>query len=220
LSAGDFNTDEFVGRARDNAQKIKDFKIGDGANIANECSAGSATGNGSVATVAMALGWPNRKFEKRIAKSAARPSYQSAMPKIHGEGNVVNDPWTDCGMFVATVIRLSGADKKYYLRGTGVQLDYVKKHPELYEVTNKYNSVDQVKPGDIFIVSGGDVGHTFIYTGKYKGDDGKNYDSMSASWHQRVPMAANAYFEQGGYQYHVARLKTANAAAETAGGAQ
>mgnify|MGYP001577552310 CR=1 FL=1 len=43
---------------------------------------------------------------------------------------------------------------------------------------------------------------------------------MSASWHHRVPMAANAYFEQGGYNYTVASPKAANTAAETAGGAQ
>ena len=221
---GSLNNDGFVTKAQQNAQRIKDFKVTDGGNVANGCD--SATqGNGDIKNTAMSLGWPNRKYAENISKSVARPSYQQAMPKVQG-GDPGNDAWTDCGVFTATVMRFSGADPKYQLRGTGPQLDYVRRNGNpndpnrKYDVFDNYTNTGQTKEGDIFIVSGGNVGHTFIFTGNYTGDDNKKYDSMSASWHHRVPMAANAYFDQEGYHYHVARLRTNNNAAQTAGQGQ
>lgn len=228
---GNVNTAEFVATALTNADKIKNFTFGQGgsqsgSNVANSCSSG--TGNGNIVETANGLAWPNRNYNKQDRKSAARESYQIAMPQIQGEGtaNSVYDgmtAWTDCGVFVATTIRLSGADPEYQKRGTALQLPYLRRNADPSNPNRKYDlfenlrSTETLVPGDIFIVSGRgnngrNVGHTFIYTGPYTGDDGKKYDSMSASWGQRVPMAANAYFVQEGVQYVVARLRT-NAAA-------
>jgi hypothetical protein len=171
----------------------------------------------------MGLGWPNQKYDNQDRKSAARNTYQAAMPKIQGEGtaNSIIDgmtAWSDCGVFVSTTMRVSAADKTYEPRGTGVQLQYVKKETAKYEVLDNLTNASQLKPGDIFIVNNGGIGHTFIYTGNYKGDDGKTYSAMSASWGSRVPMAGYVYFDDNRGHYTVARLRVASNAAATAGG--
>ncbi|HVI68831.1 MAG TPA: hypothetical protein VM581_00045 [Magnetospirillaceae bacterium] len=234
---GGTNTATFVEAALRNTDKIKSFKFGDGgtqsgSNAANSCGSTGA-GNGNIVETAFGLAWRDRKNQGHDDKSYAKVTYQNAMPDIQGKSTAESvyenkTAWTDCGVFVATTIRLSGADPEYQKRGTALQLPYVIRNGDpndpnrKYDIFRDFNNVSQVKPGDIFIVSGGDVGHTFIFTGPYTGDDGKKYDSASASWGQRVPMASNAYFEQEGYHYIVARLrKNAAATADTAtGGAQ
>lgn len=205
---GELDNDAFVKRAQQNAQAIKDFKVGDGANAANDCEGTTAsTGNGNIEATARSLAWPNRKYEGSTRKSSAKKAYQVALPQIHGAGNVNNDPWTDCGMFVSTVMRLSGADKKYMLRGTGNQLAYVQKSSK-YTV-KRYKNYSQLKPGDVFIVANGKMGHTFVHGSKYKGDDGKNYDGYSASWGSRVPMANRTVGSADqSNDYYFAHLKT------------
>ena len=211
---GELNNKGMIDKGLANVDKIKNFKITDGGNVANECGAGE--GNGNLASTAAGLAWPNRKYAGRTAKSAARPTYQQAMPKVHG-GDPGNDAWTDCGVFVSTVMRFSGGDPKYALRGTSVQLSYVRKNPDKYEIYENLSNTGQLKPGDIFIVAGtGGSGHTFMHTGDYKGDDGKKYDGYSASWGSRVPMANHTYFDDSRGHYTVARLKQT----DTTGGAQ
>lgn len=224
---GGTNTHDFVQAALTNTDKIKNFKFGDGgtdsgSNAANSCG-NSGAGNGNIVDTAFGLAWKNRTYNNHDDKSYARDTYQRVMPDIQGEHTANSryegmTAWTDCGVFVATTIRHSGADPDYQKRGTALQLPYLVRNGDpndpnrKYDIYRDFNNVSQVKPGDIFIVSGGDVGHTFIFTGAYTGDDGKKYDSLSASWGKRVPMAANAYFEQGGYHYVIARMRK-NAAA-------
>ncbi len=220
---GNVNTGTFVAEALANSDKIKNFKFGEGGaqsggNVANSC--GSSSGNGDISKTAFELAWPNRKFNHNDAKSFAKPSYQEVMPKVQGEGtaNSINrsdrcpgcTAWTDCGVFVATTMRHSGADPNYQKRGTALQLPYLRAHGNpsdpnrLYDIIEGKTNTDGLLPGDIFIVSGGGVGHTFLFVGEFTGDDGKPYDSLSASWGQRVPMAARSYFVQSGYKYIIA----------------
>ncbi len=239
---GNVNTGAFVAEALANSDKIKNFKFGDsgtqsGSNVANTC--GSSGGNGNIKDTAFSLAWPNRKFNHNDAKSFAKPSYQEVMPKVQGEGtaNSINrggncdgcTAWTDCGVFVATTMRHSGADPNYQKRGTALQLPYLRAHGNPSDPNRLYDIIDgagdddlgtRIVPGDIFIVSGDGVGHTFIYVGPYTGDDGKKYDSLSASWGSRVPMAANAYFVQKGYHYVIAHPRTPATTTPPATGAQ
>jgi hypothetical protein len=103
---------------------------------------------------------------------------------------------------------MTGADPQYPPRGTGVQLAYVRSHPDKYEVFQPTNT-SQLQPGDIFIIADSADGHTYIYTGDYQGSDGQTYNAVSASWHGHVPQASRAYFrgDAGGGPYTVARLK-------------
>ncbi len=235
---GGTNTSDFVAAALKNADKIKDFTFGGSTgtestgNVANPC--GSTVDASNVVQTARSLAWPNQEHDGEDRKSAARDTYQKVMPEVHGKDTANSvfegrSAWSDCGVFVATVIRYSKADPTYYLRGTGQQRDYVidnsKGTKRKYIVHYNYTNTSQVKPGDIFIVNGAGVGHTFIFVGKYKGDDGAKYDSTSASWGDHTPQASNAYFFQSNregttYHYIVATpLTNANDAATTAAGA-
>jgi hypothetical protein len=135
-----------------------------------------------------------------VAKGDAKPEYQNAMPKYNGA--TAYTPYTDCGVFVATVMVMSGVDKEYFRRGTPSQRDYVRGSPK-YQVFDNLNSVSELQPGDIFVNNS----HTFIYTGNYKGGDGRTYNSVSASLGSRVPQASNAYFVLNGDHFSVARIK-------------
>jgi hypothetical protein len=122
------------------------------------------------------------------------------MPKYNGATAIT--PWTDCGVFVATVMVMSGVDKDYVRRLTTSQRDYVRRSSK-YQVFENLNSISELQPGDIFVNNF----HTFIYTGNYKGGDGRTYNAVSGSLGDHVPQAANAYFSLKGDHFTVARIK-------------
>lgn len=166
-------------------------------------AAGGSNGcavTGDIAQTALKLAWPNKDEggvdRHGILKEDATPEYQQAMPQYNpGPSRTSNYPWTDCGVFTATVIRMT-FDPQYQERGTDLQRGYVESHPDKYQIIRSPQSTADVQPGDIMI---GD-GHTYMYTGPYTGDDGKSYNSAAASWateagHSsgRVPMADHWY---------------------------
>lgn len=164
---------------------------------------GCGAGNGDIVQTAMGLAWKDRGHGQE--KADATPEYQAAMPKYNGATTVY--PFSDCGVFVATVMVMSGVDKDYARRGTTVQRAYMKGSPK-YETFDNLNSIDQLKPGDIFV----NGGHTFIYTGSYKGSDGKTWNAVSASLgsprnNGRVPQPAMVMFSDSNGHYTVARIK-------------
>lgn len=168
-------------------------------------STGGATeGNGDIAKTALALAWPNKGKHPGTDKSAARDTYQEAMPKFNNHTDIT--PWTDCGVFTATVIRMSGADPKYPGRGTSVQLQYVRTSDtvEVVPITD----TSQLEPGLVAVVAGtSGVGHTYIYTGPYKGDDGEDYDIAQASLGGHVPEAGKVYLSDNRGPYTFGRIK-------------
>jgi hypothetical protein len=108
-------------------------------------------------------------------------------------------PYSDCGVFVATVMKMSGVDPNYYSRGTNDQYAYIQKHPEKYKIIHDPQSTADLPPGQAVIMitePGVAVGHTYIYTGDYKGSDGRTYNSAAASLGGHVPEADGFY--QGG----------------------
>ena len=117
-------------------------------------------------------------------------------------GSSGQDELTDCGVFVATVMRMSGADPEYARRGTSVQMDYLRSSGK-YDLFDNLNNEGQLQPGDIFIIDG----HTYLYTGNYEGSDGRTYNAASASWRGHVPEATRVYFTDYRGHYTVARLK-------------
>lgn len=143
---------------------------------------------GDIVKTALGLAWPTPGHGKN--QSDATPAYQTAMPKYDGATDI--DPWSDCGVFVATTIISSGADPNYQKRGTTSQIAYIQAHPEkfnFYMTADYTDSSAKLQPGDIMI----SYGHTYIYTGVYKGGDGQVYNSAAASLHDHVPQAANWY---------------------------
>jgi hypothetical protein len=122
------------------------------------------------------------------------------MPKYNGA--TTEDPFSDCGVFVSTVMIMTGADPTYPKRDTTAQLDYLAKSPKYIQV-NATSTAD-LRPGDIFITDG----HTYLYVGPQAG----GYSAIGAALHDHVPEATGgAYFSDtvGGNTrtYKVYRLK-------------
>ncbi len=167
-------------------------KPGVGPSIA--CAAGS----GNIAEVAKSLAWPDDGHTWH--KSDATEAYQQALPKWNSENGY--NVWSDCGRFVATVMRMSGADPEYPMVSTDTQNIYLRTSGK-YDVYDNLE-VGELLPGDIFI----GPGHTYLFVGQWG-----QYNAASGSLETgrgtgHVPEAGYAY-DVGGYPtgFAVARLK-------------
>jgi|GEM_PF-5902545 len=111
-------------------------------------------------------------------------SYQSAVSQYNS--SVDSTDFTDCGVFIATVMHASGVDPNYPGSGTSTQLSYVESHPDKYQIINNVTDASQLQPGDIFINSE----HTWMYVGQQS--DG--WSVAEASQFNHSPeIDANAY---------------------------
>jgi len=158
---------------------------------ADNCSQDNVNAAGIVAT-AVNLANKTPASDGMVNKSDASPEYQAVKDKYSPGGG--NETWSDCGRFVATVIKASGTDADYPVVGVSNQLSYINKNPSKY-LTIKNAQYNDLKPGDIVIISGTAtvngktevVGHTLIYTGQ------DNYPIAEASLNQRVPSVMQRY---------------------------
>ncbi|MCX6727390.1 MAG: hypothetical protein NTX11_01065 [Candidatus Saccharibacteria bacterium] len=180
--------------------------------------ASPATDNGisknNITQTAVNFSWPD-KFKPNAGmndgnRSSARtpkPEYAAAIARFN-KGQRTDG--ADCGVFVATVMHASGADPKYPSIGTAVQRNYVKSHPELYDIKEGPAASDLL-PGDILVVNNGVQHHTLIYVGP-QGE--KGYDVASASQDTRSANLGKSGWEKLNI-YTRARLKTVNTGATT-----
>jgi hypothetical protein len=166
---------------------------------------GSACGQGSgnIAEVAKSLAWPDKDLSKygttgsnQGDEKRAKPEFVAAMKAVEEYDMGGEAIFTDCGRFVATVMRFSGADPDYPEVGTDVQRNYL-------ESSGKYQRFGGVppngmQPGDIL----NGPGHTYLYVGPW--GEGNSYDSASGSLHGHVPTADHSYSIGG--QFTVYRL--------------
>jgi hypothetical protein len=149
------------------------------------CPSGGGIVAGNIVETAIGLAWPSGDHGKN--KEDATPAYQDSMPKYNGSTG--DDEWSDCGVFVATVMIATNADPDYPKRGTTVQAEYLQNNSSKYKIIRNVQDTSQLQPGDILIYNGPDGGHTFIYTGQRSGFQG---DSAAASLHSHVPQAGYA----------------------------
>lgn len=153
----------------------------------SHCSTNS-TGvvSGDIVATAKNLARPQttNTWEATTAYIAARRQYNP---------NVGDDQYshTDCGKFVATVMRASGADPDYTPAGTWNQLAYVKGNSN-YLVIEK-PSLSDLKPGDILVNNG----HTLIYAG----DQGDGVWGYHASLGDTAPIQIG----QGTIEYQLSQ---------------
>jgi hypothetical protein len=157
------------------AQKVYEFYNGispsQGLVISSNCSNGAIAGNIVETAVNFAQTFPVPNGN--ISKADARDTYQIAKEQLNSGGE-----WSDCGVFVATVMIASGVDPDYPKIGVANnQEPYVRDHPEKYKIIESIRGVNDLQPGDILITSS----HTIIYTGK------SDYPAVDASLNQRVP---------------------------------
>lgn len=159
---------------------------------------GSGVHQGDLIKTALGLAWDKPVDEGTALKKDARPEYVAAMAKY---SNITDDsdaisPYSDCGRFVANVMRSSGLDPDYHLVSTLDQLAYVKNKSSLYTVI-KNPSFSDFKAGDIMI----STTHTAIYTGD------STYDTVDASLGGRVPAVSNSmsYYVSSNSDVHLVR---------------
>jgi len=158
--------------------------IGEPAASAPGTPASGDTGDGIVkgdaVKTALGLAWDTKQDQGKIKKSDAKPSFQVAMPKYNGSTAATS--WSDCGVFISTVMRASGVDPNYPIQGTPNMLPYLRNHPEKYTiVTEDATSASQLQPGDIII----NDHHTMLFVGQQPG----GYDTVDSSFNDRVPGA-------------------------------
>jgi murein DD-endopeptidase MepM/ murein hydrolase activator NlpD len=164
--------------------------FGDGAPSGGGCGAGS----GNIAAVAKTLAWPTSGHDG-TDKSLATKAYQEALPKYNSENG--DRVWTDCGRFVATVMRMSGADPDYPMVYTPTQENYLRTSGK-YDVFDNI-TISQLQPGDILI----GPGHTYLFVGPW----GNGFNSAAGSLGDHVPEAGNAYDVGVPGGFAAARLK-------------
>lgn len=152
---------------------------------------GNSAIQGNIVATAKNLAWPHRvqirrSTAPRHGASAAKSIYVAEVNKFTKHFH--DAEYTDCGIFIATIMRSSGVDPKYPARGTSIQLNYVRNSP-LYK-TFVAKSESELRPGDILIRPG----HTYMYVGEYTAPaDGKKYKAVGASWHTRPPSGHSLY---------------------------
>lgn len=151
--------------------------------LSGTCSGGVVAG--SVVQTAVGLSWPQPPEAAKPARDAglATDAYQQAIRQYNPNAPFGGE---DCGAFVATVMRASGADPNYPLSGTAAQQTYVESSSKYAVITDAQSTAD-LQPGDILIVNSGAGaganGHTFIYLGRQS----SGYDEASASYQSRMP---------------------------------
>lgn len=170
-----------------------DFTSGESSS--GDCSGGGGS-RGDIAEKAIELSWPDRSKSKYEPKK----SYVDAMSEVGMSNSGCPPNGADCGVFVATVMRASGADPDFPM-GTEIIKNYLHSNPDKYEKQN-VSDTGGLQPGDIFIISG----HTMIYVGDAADDGGKSNASASCS-DQTANRGVNIYFSDYRGSYEIFRKK-------------
>lgn len=194
ISSGFTKGSEKNGAVKDNSNGVTSV-AGTSVTPGNNCSSGVVAG--SIVQTALNFAWDTKGHGPNEAD--AKPSYRTAMPQYNGA--TAEYPFSDCGVYVSTVMIGSGADAAYPKRSTPVQLAYLQSSPKYTEIFT--NNTTELQPGDIFV----NTHHTYLYVGPQEG----GYSIVSASLRDRVPeRGGNAYFYQdgsSGEKFHIFRLK-------------
>ncbi len=150
-------------------------------NPGTTCTGGSGAVTGNIVQTALNYAWDTKGHGP--LESDAKPSYQTAMPKYNGSTGSL--PYSDCGVFVATVVIATGADPNFVKRGTKAQMDYMASNPSKWQEIPNVTSTAPLLPGDILVSDN----HTYIYVGKQS----NGYNSVAASLNTHVPQPDNWY---------------------------
>ncbi len=175
-------------------QQFSGQQLGEVTIGADNCGGGVVAGN--ITSTAKNLAWLHKVSIKRgtsdrYGEDVAKPEYVKAVEEVHSSINQAM--FTDCGVFVSTVMRSSGVDPEYPLRGTSTQLPYVLSSSKYKTFTAQSES--ELQPGDIMIRDG----HTYIYVGSYTApEDNKEYKAVGASWYTRPPSGHDLYLSGEG----------------------
>ncbi len=143
-----------------------------------------------------------------IGEQDAKPAYVTAARQFNkgNDSDGANWAFSDCGVYVATVLRASGADPTFQARGTSLQMSYIEGSGK-YDVI-PFTDTALAQPGDVLIKDG----HIRIFIGQ---NSSSPYNVAEASWGNHVPATLwNATIDAtnpndaAGSTYKIARLKS------------
>lgn len=167
-----------------------------GTTLATQVAPGSKS-NKSLVDTAIMMAWPDRSHKNKIKQEYLDGLVATGAPTTLSYAQ-------DCGHFVSTAIRYSGADPSFPAAGTGTMLSYMSSNPDKYtEIPNEGNT-SNLEPGDIFVVHEKGSHHIYLYTGPQPGGS----TVASASLGTRTgDLGGGVEFNQHGRLYHIFRLK-------------
>jgi len=116
--------------------------------------------------------------------AAARRTFKTAGSS--GTNDSFDNYGADCGNFIATVMRMSGADPSFPISGVSRMHTYMTNHPEKYEQIKTTSSTAGLQPGDILTeVSPHYDGHILMYLGNgqiAQASQGEEMPAQQAWW--------------------------------------
>ena len=180
---------------------VENIKAAAAGDYTSDCEhGGGAVPEGDIVEASMHLAWDKQvklpfSGASNHGREAAKPEFVEASPAINNDIHTAY--FTDCGVFVATAVILSGVDPDFPVRGTSVQLNYLQNSSK-YDVFIPSNE-GELQAGDILIVPG----HIYIYTGeRHEGIDGR---AQGASLYTRPPSGHHFYLSDSRGAYFAAR---------------
>lgn len=149
----------------------------------------------------------NQAWENQDNYTTIKPTYLESLK---------NNGWStslsyaqDCGHFIASILHTSGFDTSFPAGGTSNMEPYLKKTTSKYQEIANTGDANDLQPGDIFVVNlgggAGASGHIMMYIGDTKGDDGKTYNAVSASYLERTGNLDNIFFGDHRGSYSIFR---------------
>lgn len=145
-----------------------------------------------IAAIARHLAWENHVVLERNMESddwgraESKPEFVEAALALDDEVRIAY--FTDCGVFVAAVVRQAGVDPDFPVRRTWEQLEYLETSALWHTFVPE--GEQDLEPGDILVRSG----HIYIFTGEYWCDaDGCGYRAVGASLYTRPPSGHHLY---------------------------
>lgn len=179
-------------------EKIVKAAKGDYGSDCKGGGGGDVPKGGAVDTAAY-LAWEERVEMPRstaygYGEDKAKPEYVEAANKLSKDHHTAY--YTDCGVFVATVMISSGTDKSFPKRGTSGMYSYMQ-NSDKYKFFTPSSEAD-LKPGDILVKHG----HIYLYTGER--NSSPTGRAQGASLYTRPPSGHNMLL---GGEYKVGRYE-------------
>lgn len=196
--------DSAPGYSNETQPYVDNIKTAAEGSYSSDCTqaGGGDVPSGDVTDAAMYLAWEDRvelsnSSAANHGREESKPEYVEAADSINEDRHTAY--YTDCGVYVATVMRTAGIDTSFPVRGTREQQPYLRSSDD-YEVFTP-QSEGELESGDILIATD----HIYIYTGeRHSGDDGR---ALGASLYTRPPSGHDFYLtDDVNGQYYAARF--------------
>ena len=198
----DFDLDSITSSIEETRHYIEIITTAVDRNYTSDCDSNDGGGgDGDIVDTAGTFAWDEevtlpRSTAYGYGREESKPEFVEASTDLNNDLHTAF--FTDCGVFVATVMHASGADEDFPQRGTSAQLSYLQ-GSDKYE-TFTPSSEGELEPGDILILPG----HIYLYTGER--DSSETGRAQGASLYTRVPGGHNFFLSDNRGSYTAARL--------------